>query len=255
VQVTKRWAAMLGQLTPATDPSSTLRAQLPLPLSPARAGRLAVHYVLLDPRDGDGVDVLPGWGEPVAHDERFEVYENPAWVGSARLWSAARSVPDMNAAAVVLRNELPSLATTAIVERAAELSCATACAPAAAPLERRGAGDIVVRPSSSAPGVVEVDEQFDSNWQARVDGVPTRTVAVDGFWLGVEVPPGDHVVHLRYAPSWWRPTWVIALATLVATMVVLAWPVRRRRVASGPAAGEAVDDRLEPLDVPAATGG
>jgi hypothetical protein len=252
VQVTKRWVAMIGQLTAQPDPNLTLRAQLPLPLSPARASRLAVHYVLWDPRNGAASDGLPGWGDPVAYDERFEVYENPAWLGSARLWSAARSVNSEDAAAFILRDQLPALSTTAIVERAAEISCTTACAPVAVPIERRSDADIVVTSSSKTAGVVEVDEQFDSNWQVRVDGVPTRTVAVDGFWLGVEVPPGDHVVHLRYAPSWWRRTWLVAVAALIATIVVLVWPARRRAT-SGPAAGESVDDRREPLHVPAAT--
>jgi hypothetical protein len=254
VQVTKRWVSMVGQLTARPDPNLTLRAQLPLPLSPARASRLAVHYVVWDPRNGGAADQLPGWGDPVAYDERFEVYENPAWLGSARLWAAARSVSDADAAATVLRDQLPSLASTAVVERAAELTCTTDCAPVAVPIERRADGDIVVRPSSSASGVVEVDEQFDSDWQVRVDGVPTRTVAVDGFWLGVEVPPGDHVVHFRYAPRWWRPTWLVAFAALALTTVVLVWPARRR-VVSRPATREPVDDRSEPLDAPTEPGG
>ncbi len=254
LQVTKRWVAMLGQLIERPDPNLTLRAQLPLPLSPARAGRLAVHYVVWDPRNGPASDQLPGWGDPVAYDERFEVYENPAWVGSAQLWSATRSVRDDTAAAAVLHDQLPSLSSTAIVEQAPEISCTAACAPVAVPIERRADGDIVVRPSSSAPGLVEVDEQYDSDWQVRVDGVPTRTVAVDGFWLGVEVPPGDHVVHLRYAPSWWRPSWLVAVAALAVTIVALVWP-GRRRARSGSAPREPNHDRLEPLDVPAETHG
>jgi hypothetical protein len=254
VQVTKRWAAMVGQLIARPNLDLTLRAQFPLPLSPARASRLAVHYVIWDPRDGAAADKLPGWGDPVAYDERFEVYENPAWLGSAVVWSAARSVSDEDAAATVLRDQLISLSTTAIVEHAPEISCATDCAPVGAPIERRADGDIVVRPSSNASAVVQVDEQYDSDWHVRVDGVLTRTVAVDGFWLGVEVPPGDHVVHFRYAPSWWKPTWLLALAALGVTIVVLVWPARRR-ARSGPATGEPVDDGLEPLDVPAPTGG
>jgi uncharacterized membrane protein YfhO len=103
----------------------------------------------------------------------------------------------------------------------------------------------VVHTSTTAAGVLEIDEQYDSDWQVRVDGVPTRTVAIDGTWLGVEMPPGDHVVHFRYTPGWWRPTWIVSLIALGAAMAVVVWP-RRRRVASG-AADQAADDRVDAL--------
>jgi hypothetical protein len=56
-------------------------------------------------------------------------------------------------------------------------------------------------------------------WCAEVDGRPAPVLAADGVFRAVALPPGDHTVVFRYAPSSLR--WGLVL-TLLCGMAVLA---------------------------------
>jgi hypothetical protein len=56
--------------------------------------------------------------------------------------------------------------------------------------------------SVPAPGLLVVRNAYDPNWSASLDGRPVELLRVDFFLQGVVVPPGRHVLLLRYDDPW-----------------------------------------------------
>jgi hypothetical protein len=96
--------------------------------------------------------------------------------------------------------------------------------------------EIVVR-SDGGPTLLVVNERFDPDWRATVDGRPTRILRVNGLVRGVVVPAGRHLVRLEYA----TPTAVyvgagLALGGVLAAVLLglaLEWFDRRRSSPEG----------------------
>jgi hypothetical protein len=57
---------------------------------------------------------------------------------------------------------------------------------------------VVVRVDSTSGGLLVVRNAYDRNWHATVDGHPVRVLVTDYMMQGVALPPGSHVVELRY---------------------------------------------------------
>lgn len=53
----------------------------------------------------------------------------------------------------------------------------------------------------SAEGFVVIADQFYPGWNAWVDGIKTKIFRVNGLLRGIVVPPGAHVVTLKYFPK------------------------------------------------------
>jgi hypothetical protein len=66
-------------------------------------------------------------------------------------------------------------------------------------------------------------------WRAEVDGKAAELHRVDYLFRGVRVPPGEHVVEMRYAPASWRAGWIISLLGLAAIVAAAVVGLRRRR--------------------------
>jgi hypothetical protein len=95
--------------------------------------------------------------------------------------------------------------------------------------------DVRIRISTrcAARGVLVVNEYHDSAWKASIDGKQATLLRVNGNQMGVAVPPGDHVVDLRYRPMTFMLSVPIALGGIV--LAVLGFMVlrsTRRRVGS-----------------------
>lgn len=59
---------------------------------------------------------------------------------------------------------------------------------------------------SPEPELLFLSRQFHPHWRARSDGEELETVAVDGFYQGVLLPPGTERVELAFEP-WIRLAW------------------------------------------------
>lgn len=84
---------------------------------------------------------------------------------------------------------------------------------------RSDAGAVVVVADAAVPG-----------WQGTVDGEPASVVTADYLFLGVVVPPGEHVVELRYrAPGALPGRWLsgFGLLLLVGSAAAVWWGDRR----------------------------
>lgn len=65
------------------------------------------------------------------------------------------------------------------------------------------------------PGFIVVSQSNLPGWRACVDGVPVTIHTTDALVQGIEVPPGEHIVTLRYVPAtFWRGCIVSALAAV-----------------------------------------
>lgn len=60
---------------------------------------------------------------------------------------------------------------------------------------------------------------FHPNWRATVDGVTTDTVMLMPSFVGIQLPPGDHMVRLEYRPRRLR---MILLALGLMTLGMIA---------------------------------
>jgi hypothetical protein len=233
VQVTRRWESLIlrGQDTVAFD--LPMRNQLQFPLSPAVLARMNVRWVLLStsrPR----LDNVAGWTGPLVSDDRFAVYENPAWIGDAVLWPDSEVVADANEAARRLRTGLSSLRATALLEtRDQPVSCTGSCTPVAAELRRHNARDLSVHTSSERDNVLSIGTQYDDGWQVEIDGRRAETVAVDGFFLGTVVPEGAHDIRFLYRPSWVPIGVVLTGAGLLLAAAFLVFDRMSRRIRTG----------------------
>jgi len=80
----------------------------------------------------------------------------------------------------------------------------------------------------SRPSCVVVSVVQDGGWSGReADGAPLDLRRANGPFLAVVLPPGDHVVRLRYRPPGFAAGVFVSALTFV-TAVGLAWSGRRR---------------------------
>ncbi len=101
------------------------------------------------------------------------------------------------------------------------------------------AGDITVKVTMTAPGVLVLNEGYgDGGWQVTVDGRSTRDLRANYIYQGAQVQAGEHTVHFRYRPPTWTASVTISLIGVVIVLVLFAWPliqrVRHRRARIGP---------------------
>jgi hypothetical protein len=223
VQVTKRWADSLRRFTPAPPVELPLRNSLDIPIGPGPLGRIGVRYVLIDRQRPPEV-FIPGWAGPVASDENFEVWENPTWRGDAVAWSAAIESDDP---AELLRDRPVDAQLAAVVTDASDTFECTAdppreCAPVGLAIDRSRPERIEITTGFDRITLLSVARQALPGWQVEIDGDPAEVVVVDGLFLGVKVPEGDHVVTFRYESPWMTATLLISLAALAATAALAA---------------------------------
>ncbi len=117
--------------------------------------------------------------------------------------------------------------------------------------ERPGPGEWRVTTSGGFPSLLVVAETYFPGWRATVDGKSVGVLEADGAFVGVPLPPGDHVVEITYhRPAAAVVGRLITFGTLAA-IVVVWW---RRRGAerdgeddSGPA-GDALEVGAPPAE-------
>ncbi len=223
VQITERWATALQRFTPDPPTDLPLRNSLQLPITTSVMARLGVRYVLLD-RDRPAEEFIPGWTGPLASSDELDVWENPAWLGEAVAWKQAIEVADPVETAALLRTDADGVHGVAVVDALdAELSCTDAtadCEPVGVTFDPVSPEHLVVRTDLDGASVVSVARQALPGWEVDVDGESAEVRTVDGLFLGVEVPPGEHTLTWRYHSPWLIPSLVLSLIGLAATIAL-----------------------------------
>src|SRR5262249_53994793 len=141
---------------------------------------------------------VPGWRGPLASDGPVQLFENPAWQGDAVAWfNTLPAANDDEAAHLLARGS--AAANAAVVNGGgATLNCVGPCPSIGYTVERPRPEEAMLAAQLPRDAVVALDEQDDGHWHATVDGTSASTVTVDGFFVGVRVPAGAHVVHFEY---------------------------------------------------------
>jgi hypothetical protein len=224
VQITKRWADAVARLQTPPDLDLPMRNAVPVPFDPVVLGRLGVRFVLID-RRRPAAEMTAGWIGPRAVDDRFVVYENPAWRGEAVAWPASQ---------VAARDEMPTL----LRERSAELAdrllvldagdvltCLIRCSPVGIPVVRHTPEHVTITADLAATSIVTLDQQFADGWHVSVDGKRADVIEGDGFVVAVRVDAGHHLVEWRYRPGWLTPSLIAAALALLATLALALAPM------------------------------
>jgi hypothetical protein len=60
---------------------------------------------------------------------------------------------------------------------------------------------VEVRANADAPGVLLLNDRFDSDWKVSVDGQPAQMLRCNFIMRGVQIPPGEHKVVFTFQPS------------------------------------------------------
>ncbi len=228
VAISRRWHAALLQINPAYN-DLVFGAQLPAILDPAAFARLGIRFVLYDPARGPATAALPGWVQREASGF-FQLFENPFWHGDVTAWYTTESVSGPEAAGNTLRTHTGKYHDVGLVEAAdAVLTCTGVCAPTYFNSNSNQSGERDADVQLDHRAAVAFNEQFDDGWTVTVDGHEADVIAVDGVWVGVVVPAGDHRVELRYAPSWVLPSLVLMALAWLGLAGLWFWPLGLRR--------------------------
>lgn len=82
---------------------------------------------------------------------------------------------------------------------------------------------VTIQTRAGQPGVLLLNDRWDPNWRATVDGKPVPIIRANYLMRAVGVPEGEHVVEFRYLPSM-KLLWV-TLAAVAAALGAGAWMV------------------------------
>lgn len=82
---------------------------------------------------------------------------------------------------------------------------------------------VTIRTRAGQAGVLLLNDRWDPNWRATVDGKPVPIVRANYLMRAVGVPEGEHVVEFRYLPSM-KLLWV-TLAAVAAALGAAVWMV------------------------------
>lgn len=104
-----------------------------------------------------------------------------------------------------------------------------AAPPAPVLVERYRPGDIVVRCRARAGELLVVGETWFRGWRAEVDGRPVSLVRANYLHMALAPPPGEHAVHLTYAPPGLELGLGVAGLSALLAVALATWPVRPRR--------------------------
>jgi hypothetical protein len=219
VQITSRWALALNRFVESPAYDVPLRGSISFPLPTDQLARLGVRYALVD-NTYDMSVVAPDWLGPKISDELFSVWENPLWIGNASAWFATRNVEGIPADE--LRNGLAELGTIALVEDSnVDLSCTINCDALPVTFSRLTPEHLFGEVDLEQPALVSLHQQALPGWEVQVDGKVADVVEVDGIFLGVVVPAGQHDIEWRYRPTWLTSSKWVSIFGLMLTLNLL----------------------------------
>jgi hypothetical protein len=182
---------------------------------------LGVKYILA------GKDSPPGDERLVpvyATSPEIDVYLNTAALPRALFVTCQQVVSDHEEAWQAVHAPDFDPATTVVLEREQleQTTVSTDCAPAGGDSHlsfvHYGLNTVRLRVSSPVQGWLVLSDVFYPGWRATVDGTRARVLRADYAFRAVEVPAGDHIIEMTFAP--W--TWHAGLALSIVTWLGLA---------------------------------
>ena len=81
-----------------------------------------------------------------------------------------------------------------------------------------GDESVTARVAGATPSLVSSGQVVGDGWNVTVDGKASEVVLIDGGIMATSVPPGNHVVEFRYAPTSFRLGLFVSLFMLAAVL-------------------------------------
>ena len=127
----------------------------------------------------------------------------------------------------MIKGRLPALAAVS-PETALSLKTNSVCT-----FVSYGQTSLEITVTSSAPGLLVVNDAWHAGWTASVNGTPAAIHPVNILFRGVEIPAGASTVRMEYRP--WPALHAASLAGygLILVVAVGEWFVRRKRRSDG----------------------
>ncbi|QGG95838.1 hypothetical protein [Actinomarinicola tropica] len=220
--VTARWVDAVSMLTwRPFRIDLTMRAQTFDPVDPAHAARLGIRWLVLETEGRDPARYVPDWGGPVAVDGTVHVYENPRWIGPARLvGNVVERVDDRAAIPEQLASLPPDTVAVDDPDATADVDCGGTCDPIALDVvrEERDRVRIALPEQLDDVRLLVVEQQLADGWTATVDGEARDVLEVDRLLTGVVVRPGDQEVVLSFRAPGRTAGLLVSVVALVLTL-------------------------------------
>ncbi|GAC1541216.1 MAG: hypothetical protein NVS2B7_13820 [Herpetosiphon sp.] len=189
---------------------------------------LQTKYVLVQP----GTSVTPGADyRPVFQDNTVAIYQNLRVYPRAYFVQHVQTAMDPAVVLQTIKDRSFDPRTHAIIEETlrsdlvARLSGPTA--ESGAEVERLTPNHLRVTATTKTDHLLVISEMFMPGWYATIDGQATPIYRTNYLFRGIIVPPGRHIIELRYRPL---SALVGVLMTFVTafSMLVGGWLLRRR---------------------------
>lgn len=207
-----------------------------LPISYEMFDLLNVKYVLIEkPGPSPAANVVVPVSEyALVHQSAgVQVYRNDGFLPRAFVAHNVLNVPDFDRALAALERPGLDPARTAVVENLPveiehRINANDAhMQPTPGNAEITRSGEMTVRVSTAAPGLLVVTEQYYPGWKAYVNGKETTIYAVNGIFRGIFLEEGVHSIEFKYRPL----SFTIGggISALALSVTVFLWLVEPRR--------------------------
>jgi hypothetical protein len=241
-QVRDTWVQAANALTAGpVDVALGLRAEAAIPLDPDLYARFGVRWALVDTSVVPASSFVPRWGSPVVGSGTVKLFDNPSYGGDAFVYHSTRRIA-RNPGKALRRMDAVDLRSVALVgSDGPRLHCTAPCDRETASVRRLTPEHLVVQATTPASGLLALTEQFDEGWHAQVDGHTAQVVTVDGFMLGVRLPPGQHTVSFRYTAPGLHAGLAVSAVSVLLVLVLLVGRRRRTERTPEPSATSSAD--------------
>jgi hypothetical protein len=156
-------------------------------------------------------------------DPMLNVYLNRNALPRALVVHRAIAAPDHEAAFAATHAPGFDPATTVVVEEGETLDV-TPSGASTISLEAYSANGIRLQVDTPADAYLVLSEVWYPGWRATVDGAPAPLLRANYAFRAVRLEPGQHQVHMTFAPRSWRLGLAISGLTL---LVLVGWGLMR----------------------------
>lgn len=192
-------------------------------------GVLSVRALaLIDQRTGASISLPASPDVELVHSGDVKVYRNLRNLPRGYVVHRARVIGDTEDAVAIMREPAFDPAQEAVVQGALAEELWAPGRPDQVTISAYKAEHVVLDADLGGAGVLVVADTYYPGWLARVDGVRTEMLRVNGMFRGIALPAGAHHVELIYRPLSLRAGALLTLPALAITLGLFAAGRRRR---------------------------
>ncbi len=153
-------------------------------------------------------------------ERRVTIYENPDYL--PRAWFVERTVTITDSRQIFRRLNQPDFdpAREAIIE--INIFDLETPEESAVEILEYGLHELKFEVTSDKKGLLVVSEiYYPAGWNAYLNGVKTEIHPVNYILRGVVIPPGEHILEMRFEPASYRISIILSLIGLITTLILI----------------------------------